>query len=1033
MDAADEPTHDEPSDPAPEPEGWSADEHWEDVDPGEADRDGEDVDPADPADPAEPADGDEGDDAAPGADADAAGASRGAAAPAAAARGEAAAEPGGAPPADEPAAEAGADEGTGPGRRARRSARKRPRRPLPRGFEPPPLAAPLAAEARAAALERLAHATRIRRETLAATLGEIDAGRSIAFLARFRRGLTGGLDERRLKQLRDEWRYVHREEERRIQMRELLRQRGALTAAAAEALASARGIAAMEDLAAPYLPVVASRATVARGLGLQDLADAIRRGGEAPLSDLAGPFVKEGGEPGSLDAALGGARDILAEDLSLDAGLRRALQELFFREGVLKVSARPERRPAAGARPPGARAQALVGFEAPVAKVPPQKVLDIRRAERERAVLLTIEPPEERALEILHARTVPAEHPYAGLLRAAAEDGYRRILKPLLQDRVRAELKERADRQALEFFERSLRNVLLGPVGGRRRTLGLRPDVVQGHRWCAVDRDGLPTGSGQLPHGPTAGAEACIAELRDVLARYEIQVVALGTTGGRADALAIARAAIERLGADVEVVEVPDGGTRSLEAQGPLEVPERPVVPPEHRGALSLARRFQDPLAELVTIDPRALALGPHLGDVHQGLLRTVLDEVVESCVAHVGVDPNHAPAALLARVPGMDREKAEAFVAWRTQHGPLRAKAALAAVEGVGPRAAEEAVGFLRLGDAPDPRDRTQLHPEHYETVARMAESVGRGVEDLFADADVRRRVSFEGLAGDGTPLPLLKYVLYQATAGTEDPRPRHVRVIPPPPEVTLQTLFPGLVLQGRVVRVAPFGVFVDVGLGVDALLPVPHIGDRPGVEPATVAPLGAVIQARVLEVDPRKRRLTLTMRRDAGRPAGPPRRDGGGPRGAGPRGPRPRDGAPEVPREGPQPAGARGPQGGRPRFRADQGPDRRERRAERGPQGRPEGRPERRPERRPGRFEGGGGRFEGGRGPGGGPGRGARRFDDRDTPRRISLAADAPDLPPADEAALSPEELLRRKIEQMKRRLERGSAPEDEGGKRP
>lgn len=992
---------------SPEGEDWSGDEHWEEQPAHEdevpdahedADSEGDD-EPDDEAgtedDEHEPSDGEPEPSAdAPGEGAEAAEGAQGSAAQRSA-------------------------------KRAKRKPKSRTRRPLARVFELPALPAPLKAEAREAALDRLVRITKGKREALDRAVTALDAGRSIAFLARFRRGETGGWDERRLRNLRDEWRAVRLEEERRLQMRELLRQRGGLTAAASEALQQARGIAAMEDLAAPYLPVVASRATVARGLGLQELADAIRKGtATAPLSDLAAPFVKEGGEPASLDAALGGARDILAEELSLEPALRRALQELFFAEGILRVTARSERRQGQpGGRAPGPRSAALIGLEAPVAKVPLQKVLDIRRAERERAVLLSIEPPEERAIQIVHELSVPAEHPHAGLLRAAAEDGYRRILKPLLQGRVRAALKEHADAHALEFFERSLRNILLGPIGGRRRVLGLRPDVMQGHRWCAVDRDGLPTGSGQLPHAPTAGAQACLSELKDVLRRYEIQVVAVGTTGGRADAAGLARQAAEELGGEIEVAEVPDGGTRTLEGQGPLEVPERPVVATEHRGALSLARRFQDPLAELVTIDPRALALGPHIHDVQQGSLRTLFDDVIESCVAHVGVDPNSADVSLLACLPGFDRRRAEAFVQWRTHFGPLRSKAALAAVEGVGPEAAEQAVGFLRLPDAEDPRDRTQLHPEQYEIVARMAESVGCDIETLFAQPGARRQVHLDPLTTPEAPLPLLKYVLYQATAGTEDPRPRHTSIIRPPEEINLQTIFPGLTLQGRVVRAAPFGVFVDVGMGVDALLPVPHIGDRPGIEPATIAPLGAVIQARVLDVDPKRKRLTLTMRRDVGPARSGPR----GPRGPrqGGHGPRPeRHGAPAAsggrgPRSGDRaPAHAgQGRGGSRPQFRSDQGPDRRDGRQD---DRRREGRPDRRPERGAGgpSFQRGPGRERGPRQ----AGRGPRAQDDRDAPRRISLPVEPPEPTITDESTLSPEELMRRKIEQMRKRLERG-----------
>jgi uncharacterized protein len=403
-----------------------------------------------------------------------------------------------------------------------------------------------------------------------------------------------------------------------------------------------------------------------------------------------------------------------------------------------------------------------------------------------------------------------------------------------------------------------------------------------------------------------------------------------------------------------------------------------------------------------------------------------MLEQVIESCVAHVGVDPAQADADLMRYVPGFDGPSAKAFVAWREQHGPIRSKAQLAAVEGVGPARAEQAVGFLRIPDAEDPRDRAQLHPEQYDALEKMAAQAGVDLETLFSDADARRRVHLDALVDESTPLGLLKYALFQATAGTRDPRPRWTRPIPPPETITLQTLRPDLVLQGRVLRAAPFGVFVDVGLGVEALLPVPHMGDRPGLEPSTVAPVGAVITARVLDVDLDKQRITLTMRRaQAPHGRGPAGRGPGGrgPSGPGARGPGPRGGEagrPGAPRRDErrpaQPVGAGAGGGGRPQGRGGEG---------RGGGGRPQG------------GSGGGGRGRGPRQGGGGRfGGGGFTFDDRRGgrggrgergPRTISLKPDdprRPEGPRVDESSLSPEELMQRKIEELKRRLERPDA---------
>jgi uncharacterized protein len=931
-----------------------------------------------------------------------------------------------------------------PRRRAPRKAAK-PRRPA--APEPPKLVLTpeQTEEAKAAAFARLAPKSSRGPERLKAALDLLEAGRSLAFIARFRRVETAGLDEAALRALRGEWEHVLEEERHRAGLKALLRERGGLTPERERALAEARSTFAMDDVAAPYLPVTASRATVARGMGLEPLAEQIRaaqprsepaapaEGAPAPagseLAALAQPFVKEGGEPATIDLALGGARDILAEELSLDAALRADLRVLFRDEGRLLVSVKPEKKTEVG------RHGAVVGDLGPALRVPALKFLAVRRGERERVLSCHVEPPEERALALVNARACPEGHPHAGFLKAAAEDGYRRILKPLLQHEVRALLKQSADEHALESFERTLRNLLLAPIGGARRTLGVRPDVTMGHRWCAVDAQGLPAGCGQLPHEPTVGREPVLAELKDLLRTYEIEAVAVGQTGGKAEALALLREALGERASKIPLTVVHDGGVRAVEALPPYRAPDCPEVPSEQRGALSLARRFQDPLAELVTIDPRALALGPHMGDVHQGQLKRRLDEAVTSCAAYAGVDAERASADLLACLPGFTRSKAEAFAKARAEGGALTSKAALAAWEGVGPEAAEEAVGFLRLPRAADPRDRTQLHPEQYAIVDDMAAQLGLDVAAFARDPEQFAKLDLRALTTPERPLPLLHDVLFQLAEGTRDPRHRWAAPIPPPPGTTLATLRPGLVLEGRVTRVAPFGLFVDVGLETEGLLPVPHIGDHPGVDPATVAPLGAVIQVRVLEIVPEKRRLTLTMRSDARLPQREER---------GPRGPRRDDRGPRGPRrEGRGPARERGPEAGvaaaaptgappEGGVRRDRG-DRRER-PDRSGAGRGErreagaGRPRQfsaaegggdrpradRPARKPGTPSNAIGGAFGGRDEKRELGifdRGIK--DESGAPRRISLKAEVPSPEtPDDEKALTPEQLLAKKL---------------------
>lgn len=903
------------------------------------------------------------------------------------------------------APEAGA-ELPAPGAKGARRGPKPPRRPVLPEVPRVPLDEAQRAQARQAARERLQARSSRTPEQLGAALDALEAGLSPVFVARYRRVQTGGLDERALRSLRAEWQRVRGEEEHRVEMRELLRQRGGLTPEREQALTDARSRAAMEDVAAPYLPVPASRAFMARSLGLQGLADAIRAAAEgSELAALAQPFLKPEGQPATLDEALGGARDILAEELSLDPVLRAGLRDLYAHDGHLVVAVRSDKKGEAG------RHAGLSGDQGPAGRVPPLKMLAIRRGERERVLSASVEPPEAAALALVHACACAAAHPHAGLLRAAAEDGYRRLLKPLLQREAREALRGHAEEQALDTFERTLRNLLLGPIGGARQVMGLRPDVTAGHRWCVVDGQGLPVASGTLPHEATAGRATVLDELREMLSRYEVQAVAVGSTGGKAEALGLLREALgER---DLPLVVVHDGGVRAAEALGTLDTPGFPDVKGEHRGALSLARRFQDPLAELVTLEPKALALGPHMGDVHQGELRQLLDETIASCVAWAGVDAMRASVDLLARLPGFSRARAEAFAKARGER-PLGTKAELAAWEGIGPEAALEAVGFLRLPQAADLRDRTQLHPEQYALVDAMAAQLGMDVQAFCGQPACFERLDLDALVGEGRPKALLLDVLDELAHGMRDPRPRFAVPIAPPEGTTLATLRPGLALEGRVTRVAPFGVFVDVGLEVEGLLPVPHIGDRPGVDPATVAPLGAVVLVRVLEVLAERRKLTLTMRSDARLPLDD--RPARGPRG--PRGPRREGGERGEPVGAGAPAGA----GGGRREHGDRRggrDDRRGGRDQRGP-ARPrmfsaaeggESRPAERPARKPSGPATNGGAF-GGRDPKRDLGlfdRGIK--DEPGTPRRISLRAGEG----KGEKPLTPEQALARKLAEL------------------
>ncbi len=700
---------------------------------------------------------------------------------------------------------------------------------------------------------------------VAAVVALLDEGATIPFIARYRKEATGSLDEVQVAAVRDALEKARELDKRRAAVLASLEERGLLTPQLARAVAGASTLTALEDVYLPYRPKRVTRAEKARRRGLAPLAEALRTA--RPSADaraLAAPCVTPHGTDPELavpdaEAALAGARDILAENFAESAPLRGALRDLFARRAVLRAKAVP------GKEAEGATYADWFGHEERAAAMPSHRLLAMLRGEREGFLSVAVRPEDADALDILRRRAdlpgVPAPRPESasGQVDAALADAWKRLLAPSLENELRTALRERAEAQAIGVFAANLRELIMAPPLGGRRVLALDPGWRTGAKLVCLDAQGALLHHEVIhPLTGDAGAERAARTLRDCCAKYAIEVVAVGNgTAGR-ETEAFARGAGLPAGVDVVLVNETGASVYSASEAARREFPEHDLTV---RGAVSIGRRLMDPLAELVKIDPRSLGVGQYQHDVDQAALRRALDEVVASCVNAVGVDANTASPELLAHVSGIGPVLARNIVAHRAQNGPFRTRKDLLKVPRLGPKAFEQAAGFLRVRGG-NPLDASAVHPERYALVADMATDLGCAVADLLRRDDLRGRIRPERYVSGEVGLPTLTDILAELARPGRDPRPaftpfRFAEGVHSPDD-----LEPGMVLPGIVTNVTAFGAFVDVGVHRDGLVHVSQLSDRFVRDPAEVVAPGRTVRVRVLDVDRARGRVSLAMK---------------------------------------------------------------------------------------------------------------------------------------------------------------------------
>ena len=686
----------------------------------------------------------------------------------------------------------------------------------------------------------------------------IDEGATIPFIARYRKELHGAMDDQLLRQLADRLQYLRNLDQRRGEVAAAIQAQGKLTEELAAAIAAAATLAEVEDLYRPYKQKRRTRATVAREKGLEPLTRRLSAKGSAQLDpeQEAAAFVDPEKGVDTARDALQGAGDILAEEISDRADLRKQLRELAQRRGVLVSKA-------AQAEPEDTVYRLYYDFRCPVSRLHGHQILAMDRGEREKILKVSLELDPETAHVAVRRAVVPGAA-CMDFVRAAADDAYDRLIQPSLEREIRNALTQQADEGAIHMFALNLKPLLMQPPVKGKVTMGLDPGYRMGCKVAVVDPTGkvLDTAVVYPTHGQRQ-KEECIAKLSAMIRRHGVTRIAIGNGTASRETEQMTVELIRRVGGQLSYMIVSEAGA-SVYSASPLAAEEFPQFDVNLRSAVSIARRLQDPLAELVKIDPKAIGVGQYQHDMPQARLGQALDGVVEDCVNAVGVDANTASPSLLVRVSGLTNTTAKNLVAYREENGAFTSRRQLLKVPKLGPKAFEQCAGFIRVPESAEPLDRTGVHPESYPAAKKLLTLCAcKGEGDLAQLRERAEKLGLSALAEQcGVGLPTLEDMIRELSKPGRDPRDE----LPPPilrtDVMEAKDLKPGMELQGTVRNVVDFGVFVDIGVHQDGLV---HVTQMPWrvKHPSDRLAVGDVVTVWVLSVDEGKKRISLTMKR--------------------------------------------------------------------------------------------------------------------------------------------------------------------------
>lgn len=726
----------------------------------------------------------------------------------------------------------------------------------------------LSTDVRSAIETRIAKAVGASVDQVRAAVDLLDEGATVPFIARYRKEVTGGLDDTQLRDLQEQLIYQRELEERRASILQALSDSGKLTEELERDIWAADTKQRLEDLYLPYKPKRRTRAQVAREAGLEPLAMILW---EDPMRDpetQAAAFVNPDKGVADVRAALDGARDILAEVFFENADMLEELREFLWKKAYLVSKVVPEKE----TDPAAAKYSDYFDYDEPIETVPSHRALAVFRGRQEG--LLTVKvllTEEEEALPVHPCQALiarahgiknlgrPADVWLAGVVRWC----WRVKCLASVEGDLLTRLRERAETEAIGVFGTNLKDLLLAAPAGHKGVIGLDPGIRTGVKVAVISDTGAVLDTTVIyPHEPRRDWEGSIHTLAQLARKYGSKLISIGNGTASRETDKLAGDLISRhpeLGLTKIVVSEAGASVYSASAAAAAELPDLDV---SYRGAVSIARRLQDPLAELVKIDPKAIGVGQYQHDVNQSELARKLDAVVEDCVNAVGVDVNTASAALLVRVAGLSSLQAKSIVSWREKNGAFAERRALLDVPRLGPKTFEQAAGFLRIPDAADPLDASGVHPEAYPVVQRIVEKTGLSVKSLIGNHDVLSRLKASDYTDEQFGVPTVTDILKELEKPGRDPRPEFKTAKFQEGVHEIKDLVPGMTLEGVVSNVAAFGAFVDIGVHQDGLVHVSELSDRFVRDPREVVKVGDIVRVRVLDVDVARKRISLSMR---------------------------------------------------------------------------------------------------------------------------------------------------------------------------
>lgn len=684
------------------------------------------------------------------------------------------------------------------------------------------------------------------------TLRLLDEGATIPFISRYRKEATGSLDEVQISEINTAFKKLTELEKRKESILKSIEEQGKLSDELRARIESCYNATELEDIYLPYKKKRKTKASVAREKGLEPLATVLFLQRNDQVESLAEQFITE--EVPDMEAALEGARDIMAEWINEDENARNKIRKVFERGSVIRS------RVARGKEEEGAKYRDYFDFEESLKKCPSHRLLAIRRGEEEGFLRVSIQPDEDEALDQLDRLFLKGDGPATEQVKLALEDSYKRLLSPGIETEFRNLSKDKADEEAILVFSRNLRELLLSAPLGQKSVLGIDPGFRTGCKVVCLDSSGnLLTHTAIYPHPPQNNVSEAAKTLLHLVRQHDCEAIAIGNGTASRETMDFCRSIDLPAHIDLYLVNESGASIYSASETAREEFPDHDVTV---RGAVSIGRRLMDPLAELVKIDAKSIGVGQYQHDVNQSRLKESLDQVVESCVNSVGININTASKHLLNYVSGLGPALAQNIVNYRAENGPFLSREALKKVPRMGDKAFEQSAGFLRIRNAGNPLDNTAVHPESYHIVQRMADDLDCTIEMLIRDRELRKSVDLKKYVTDTIGMPTLKDIMQELEKPGLDPRGSAKPIEFDKSIKTIEDLHSGMILPGIVNNITNFGAFVDIGIKESGLVHISQMADRYIKDPAEVVSLNQEVTVRVVEVDLQRKRIQLSMK---------------------------------------------------------------------------------------------------------------------------------------------------------------------------